>query len=66
MTKVAKLVEEIKRLSYEELKAFRRWFREYDAAEWDREIVEDANTGRLDRIAEEAISDHHEGKSKEL
>lgn len=58
MTRVEKLEKEVKELSREELDAFRRWFHEYDAAEWDRRIEEDARAGRLDRVAEEAIADH--------
>ncbi len=66
MTKVEKLEKEIQELSRQELAAFRRWFNRFDAAAWDRQFEEDAQAGKLDRLAEEAISEHDAGKSKEL
>ena len=66
MTRVQKLEKEVKELSRKELDAFRRWFREYDAAAWDRQIEEDSRAGRLDRMANEAIADHRAKKSREL
>ena len=66
MTRVGKLEKEVKELSRKELVAFRRWFREYDAAAWDRQIEEDAKAGRLDRMANEAITDHRAKKNREL
>ena len=66
MTKVKKLEKEIQSLTPEELAALRKWFLEYDAAVWDREIEEDAKAGRLDRLAEEALEEHRKGKSRPL
>jgi len=51
MTRVRKLEQEIKELSPSELAAFREWFREYDATEWDRQILDDALSGRFDKLA---------------
>jgi hypothetical protein len=47
------------RLSPEELRAFRRWFAEYDAQQWDAEFEKDVAEGRLDALAEEAIRDYY-------
>ena len=66
MTRVEKLEREVRKLSRSELAAFREWFREYDAEEWDRQIEEDALAGRLDRLAEEAVTAHAAGKSRKL
>jgi hypothetical protein len=66
MTKVEKLEREVRKLSRAELAAFRVWFREYDANEWDRQIEEDVRAGKLDELAEEAIATHKAGKTKEL
>ena len=66
MTKVEKLEKEIQGLSRRELAAFRRWFNRFDATAWDRQFEEDAQAGKLDRLAEEAISEHDAGKSREL
>jgi hypothetical protein len=66
MTKVEKIEQDIRKLNKDELSAFRRWFREYDSDEWDRQIEEDVRAGKLDKLAEEALAAHRSGKSKEL
>jgi hypothetical protein len=64
--KIERLEQEIRALSAEELTALRRWFIEYDAEAWDREIEADVKSGKLDRLAEEALRDHAEGRTKRL
>lgn len=32
--------------------------------QWDRQFAEDATTGRLDPIAEQALAEHRTGRSK--
>jgi hypothetical protein len=66
MSKVENIEREIQKLTPAELEAFRRWFREYDSEEWDRQIEEDVRAGKLDKLAEEALAAHRAGKSKEL
>lgn len=66
MSKVENIEREIQKLTPSELEAFRRWFREYDSDEWDRQIEEDARAGKLDKLAGEALATHRAGKSKEL
>ena len=66
MTKVEKIEQDIRKLNRDELLAFRRWFREYDSDEWDRQIEGDVRAGKLDKLAEEALTAHRAGKSKEL
>lgn len=66
MTKVEKIEQDIRKLDRKELLAFRRWFREYDSDEWDRQIEEDVRAGKLDKLAEEALAEHRTGKSKEI
>jgi len=46
----------IQRLSREELATFRAWFAEFDAQAWDRQIEEDMAAGKLDALANEALS----------
>lgn len=55
MSNVAEVDRAIERLSAEELKAFRAWFAERDAAEWDRQFEADAKAGKLDGMADEAL-----------
>ncbi len=66
MTKLEKLEREIQRLGPEELAILRDWFRKYDAEAWDRQIEEDVRVGKLDRLAEEALTAHKGGRTKEL
>jgi hypothetical protein len=66
MTRIQKLEQEIKKLSSSELAAFRKWFQEYDATEWDRQIQDDALSGKFDKLAEKALADHKAGRTREI
>lgn len=66
MSKVENIEQEVQELTASELVAFRRWFLEFDAQVWDRQIEEDVRKGKLDKVAEEALAAHRTGKSKEL
>ncbi len=66
MTKIEKLAQDIRKLNSEELSAFRKWFEEYEAEAWDRQIEQDARSGKLDKLAEEALAEHRQGRSKGL
>ncbi len=66
MTKIEKIEQNVRKLKRNELSAFRRWFREFDSDERDRQIEEDVLAGKLDKLAEEALAAHRAGKSKEL
>jgi hypothetical protein len=66
MTAIEKLEREVQKLSREELAAFRDWFRKYDSDEWDRQVENDVQSGRLDGLAEEAVAEHKAGRTKEI
>ncbi|MGA7876627.1 MAG: hypothetical protein WCA08_13275 [Desulfoferrobacter sp.] len=66
MTRIQRLEQEIKELTLTELRAFRQWFQEYDAAEWDKQIEADVFAGKLDELAEEALANHKAGRTKEI
>lgn len=57
MAKIQEIEKAISNLTPEELSQFRAWFWEFDAVTWDKQIEEDVKSGRLDAIAEKAISD---------
>ncbi len=64
MSKVESLEREIEKLTSEELAAFREWFTTYDADVWDRQIERDVSSGKLDRLAAEALAAHERGETK--
>jgi hypothetical protein len=66
MGKIERLEQEIRELSDKELAQLRRWFIEYDAEAWDREIEADVKAGKLDRLADEALRDYAEGRTKRV
>ena len=66
MSKLEALEKRVSGLPAEELSEFRRWFAEFDAAAWDREIERDVKAVKLDALADEALRDHAAGKSTEF
>jgi hypothetical protein len=66
MTTVAEVTGAVKRLPKKDLARFRKWFVEYDATVWDRQLEEDAAAGHLDKLAREALRDHKAGRTTRL
>ena len=60
MHKIEIVAQAIRMLSTAELAAFRNWFREFDAEAWDRQIEEDAKSGKLDALANAALKAHQD------
>lgn len=56
----------IAKLPPDQLAQFRVRFEEFDAALFDKKIRRDAVSGKLDRLAEQAIDDLHKGRAREL
>jgi hypothetical protein len=66
MTKIEKLEHEVRDLTPKELAQFREWFAAFDAVEWDRQFEADVKSGKLDALADAALSDHRAGRSQKL
>jgi len=66
MGTVLEIESAISKLSREELSALRTWFKDFDAAAWDKQFEEDVKAGRLDALAEEALRDLREGRCTDL
>ena len=66
MSKVEQIELQVSRLSQQELARFRAWYFEFDADAWDRQLEQDAASGKLDSLAEQAIQAHAAGKTKAL
>ncbi|MET0722813.1 MAG: hypothetical protein ABWY64_18565 [Tardiphaga sp.] len=56
----------VEQLDPRELARFRAWFAEFDADQFDAAIARDAEAGKLDAWAEEALAEHRAGKTREL
>jgi hypothetical protein len=56
----------VKNLSGNELNSFRDWFQEYDAEIWDKEFERDVLSGKLEKLAENALKEYHSNKCKEI
>jgi hypothetical protein len=58
--------ERVSQLPPDELARFREWFLEFDAAQWDKQIDQDARSGCLDKLAESATAEYVAGRTKLL
>ena len=61
--KLEHIEQEVQTLSRDELASFRDWFLAFDWDAWDRQIEIDVKAGKLDTLAEAALSDHASGKT---
>lgn len=62
MDRILAIENEIKKLSPEERTVLRRWFVDFDAEEWDRQMDADVDAGKLDSLAQKALKAFEEGK----
>ncbi len=60
------LEKAVAKLPTDDLARFRDWFDAFDAARLDQKIERDAKAGKLDRLAEQALADFREGRTREL
>jgi hypothetical protein len=63
---IQELKQAVTQLPLKDLARFREWFEEFDAQVWDKQFASDAETGKLDKIAEKALNDYRAGNAKEL
>lgn len=66
MVSIKSIEQAVEALPPSDLAEFRRWFAEFDAAAWDKQIEQDAAAGKLDALAAEALADYRAGSAKEL
>ncbi len=62
---VEDLEKAVAKLAPDELARVRAWFEQFEAERFDRKIERDAAGGRLDRLAEEALAEHRQGRARE-
>ncbi len=56
----------IEQLPQSELAEFTAWFEEFLAQEWDKQIEQDVQSGRLDALLHQVGQDHESGQSQPL
>ncbi len=66
MGKVESIEKEIASLDEQELARFRDWFVRFDVNAWDRQFEQDVATGKLDTLADKALSAHRANQTKAL
>jgi len=66
MTKLEEIEQAVSQLAPRELDRFRAWFEEFQAAHFDHKIERDAQSGKLDRFADEAVADFRKGNARDL
>jgi hypothetical protein len=66
MTTAEDIEKAIEQLDPRELARFRDWFETFDAQQFDAAIERDAQAGKLDARADEALAAHRAGRSPEL
>ena len=62
MTTVQAIEAAVEQLAPEQRTEFRAWFEAFDAREWDLQMEQDLQSGRLDWLAEEALGDLTAGR----
>lgn len=63
MSTIEQIEKAVLSLSEADLKEFRAWFSALEDANWDAKIKADADHGRLDQLADEAVQDHDAGRT---
>jgi len=56
----------IAQLPHSELAEFTAWFEEFLAREWDKQIEQDLQAGRLDALLHQVEQEHESGQSQPL
>jgi len=54
---IQEIEQAITELHPNELTRFRRWFEQFDANLWDEQFESDAKSGKLDKLANKAVTD---------
>jgi len=66
MDNVKSIERAVESLPTVELAEFRQWFGVFDGKAWDRQIEQDAASGKLDPLAAEALADYCADSARQL
>ena len=63
---VEELEKAVAELPPDKLAKFEAWFEKFAADAWDRQIEQDAKSGKLDKLAEESLKEFREGRYRKM
>jgi hypothetical protein len=66
MLSIQTIEQAIQQLPAHELAELRQWFAQFDETIWDAQIEADANAGKLEVLAAEALAEYQNGTAREL
>jgi hypothetical protein len=60
------LENRIAKLDNDSFSMFRDWFIEFEQARWDKKLEVDSNSGKLDFLINNALTEYQTGKTRDL
>lgn len=63
MTELEQIENRVLKLSPADFEEFRKWFREQEWGEWDRQIERDSDSGKFKAVTERVLADHAAGRT---
>ena len=66
MSTIGQIKSAILTLAPDEFQRLRQWFADVDYQRWDRQLEQDIADGKLEALAEEAISEFKAGHCREI
>ena len=66
MKTLAQIERAVMTLKNEDFQTLYHWMRELDHQKWDQQIAEDSNNGDLDWLANQAINEYRQGRTRPL
>lgn len=66
MTELDQIENRVLKLSPADFEKFRKWFREHEWEEWDRQIERDSDSGKFKALTERVLADHASGRTSHI
>jgi hypothetical protein len=63
---IEEIEKAIEKLAPREFEDLRAWFENLQAARFDQKIERDAQSGKLDHLAKQAVADFRKGRAREI
>jgi hypothetical protein len=66
MSAIEEIEKAVANLPPRDLAIFSAWFGAFEAERFDRQIVQDSDAGKLDRVAKAALAEFRQGLAREI